>query len=274
VAEAEFDEQDGGVPVGDAGVRRDVDAPFGEGGVEPGARGGVLGQPDVADAREVPRFDSAPGGERVVHVDGEHPGQVDHRALLDSAHGSADGDPRQVQVVCRERVEATAAGVLRLEFQADLGMPVPELDDRRRHEVTDGRGAGGDAYRATVAMDEVREASQCGVEAGDAVGRGCLQEPAGPGGHDAARLPLHQVGPDLPLEPSHMLADGGLGAGQFPGDGAEAAGAAYGDEDAQIIESHQGAKVFLGLLQANPRIDWGVGTREDLRGSRAATWTA
>ncbi len=238
MAEAEFGQQQGGVPVGHAGVGPYPDARFREGGVEVGAGRGVLREPDVADAGQVGRLDPGPVGEGIVGTDREHPGQLHHRALFDAAHGPADGDPGEVQVVGGERVEAAAAGVLGLELQADLGVAAPEVDDGLGHEVPYGRRARGDAHRPGVPADEVVEAAQGAVEPGDAVGGGRLEDAPGLGGDDAAGVPLQQIGAGLLLEPADVLTDGRLGAAEVAGDGAEAAGPADGHEDAEIVESH------------------------------------
>lgn len=102
-----------------------------------------------------------------------------------------------------------------------------------------GGGTRGDAYRLAVAAHKIRETPQRQVEARDAVGGGCLQEPAGLGGHHATRMPLHQAGTDLALQPLHVLAHRGLGARQLPGDSTQAADATHGNEHAQIIEGHE-----------------------------------
>ncbi|GHE27998.1 hypothetical protein GCM10017778_07570 [Streptomyces vinaceus] len=238
MAQAQFGQEQGGVPVGHAGVGPYPDAGFREGGVEVGAGGGVLREPDVADAGEVGRLDAGPDGKRVVGADGEHPGQLHHRALLDPAHGPADGDPGEVQVVGGEGVEAAAAGILGLELQADPRVAAPEADDGLGHEVPYGRGARGDAYRSAVPADEFVEAAQGAVEPGDAVRGGRLEDAPGLGGEHAAGVPLQQLRARLLFEAADVLADRGLRTAEIAGDGAEAAGPADGDEDAEIVEGH------------------------------------
>lgn len=199
----------------------------------------------MADAGQVGGVDAVPGGEGVVGADGEHPGQLHDGALLDAAHGTADGDPGEVQVVGGEGVEAAAAGVLGLELQADAGVAAAEVHDRLGHEVPYGRRPGGDAHGAGVPAHELVEAAQRPVEAGDAVGCGRLQDAAGLGGDDAAGVALQQAGAGLLLQPADVLADGGLGAAEVAGDGAEAARPADGHEDAEVVESHE-PKLPLG----------------------------
>ncbi len=199
----------------------------------------------MADAGEVGGFDPVPGGEGVVGADRQHPGQLHDGALLDAAHGLADGDPGEIQVVGGEGVEAAAAGVLGLELQADAGVAAAEVHDRLGHEVPYGRRPGGDAHRAGDPADELVQAAQRPVETGDPVGGGRLEDTAGLGGDDAAGMALQQPGAGLLLQPADVLADGRLRAAEVAGDGAEAARPADGHEDAEIVESH-GSKLQLG----------------------------
>lgn len=250
-----------------------MDAGPGEGGVEVGAGGGVLRQPDVADAREVGGGEAGPAGEGVVGADGQHPGQFHDRALLDAPDRGADGDPGEVEVAGGEGVEAAAAGVLGLELQAHPGVAAAEGDDGFGHEVPHGRRAGRDAHGAAPAPYEVRHAPQGAVEAGDAVGGRRPDDPAGLGGHDAAGVALQEAGAGLLLQAADVLADGGLGAAEVAGDGAEAASAADGHEHAEVVEGH-GPQDIPWVWGANRRIDLGVGVDHDRCRARAATRSA
>lgn len=124
-------------------------------------------------------------------------------------------------------------------------MAAAEADDRLGHEVADGRRPRGDADRSGVPAYEVVQAAQRPVEAGDAVGGGRLEDPAGLGGEGAAGVAGEQGRADLLLQAADVLADGGLGAAEVAGDGAEAAGPADGHEDTEVVESH-GSKLSLG----------------------------
>ena len=84
----------------------------------------------------------AAGGQGVVAVDGQHPGKLDDGALLDALHRCAEADPGQVEAARDEGVEAAAAGVRGLEFQAHLGVAPAEGHDRVGHEVPHRGGAG------------------------------------------------------------------------------------------------------------------------------------
>lgn len=204
-----------------------------------GAGGGILGQPDVPDAGEVGGVDTGAGGEGVVRADGEHPGQFHDGPQLDAADRAADGDPGEVEGAGGEGVEAAAAGVLGLELQAHLGVASAEGDDGLGHEVPHRRRSRGDADRAATAVDEVVDAAQGAVESGDAVGGGRLEDAAGLGGHDATGVALQEAGAGLLLQAADVLADGRLGAAEVACHGAEAAGAADGNEHTKIIESHE-----------------------------------
>lgn len=247
-----------------------MDAGLGEGGVEVGAGGGVLRQPDVADAGEIGGGEAGPAGEGVVGADREHPGQFHDGALLDAPHGGADGDPGEVEVAGGEGVEAAAAGVLGLELQTHRGMAAAEGDDGVGHEVPHGRGTGGDAHGAAPAPYEVLHAAQGAVEAGDAVGGRRQDDAAGLGGHDAAGVALQEAGAGLLLQAADVLADGGLGAAEVARDGAEAAGAADGHEHAEVVEGHE-TQAIPWVWGVNRRIDLGVGVDHDRCRARAAT---
>lgn len=247
-----------------------MDAGLGEGGVEVGAGGGVLRQPDVADAGEVGGGEAGPAGEGVVGADREHPGQFHDGALLDAPHGGADGDPGEVEVAGGEGVEAAAAGVLGLELQAHRGVAAAEGDDGLGHEVPHGRGTGGDAHGAAPAPYEVLHAAQGAVEAGDAVGGRRQDDAAGLGGYDAAGVALQEAGAGLLLQAADVLADGGLGAAEVACDGAEAAGAADGHEHAEVVEGHE-TQAIPWMWGVNRRIDLGVGVDHDRYRARAAT---
>lgn len=203
-----------------------------------GAGSGVLGQPDVADGREVGRFEAGADGERVVGADREDPGQPHDGALLDAAHGVSDGDPGEVEVVRGKGVEAAAAGVLGLELQAHAGVLAAEGDDGLGHEVAHGGGAGGDAHRTATAPHQGVEPAQGPVESADAVGGGGLKDPPCLGGYDAPRVALQERGPGLLLQTADVLTDGGLRTSEVAGNGTETAGPADGDEDSEIIEGH------------------------------------
>lgn len=247
-----------------------MDAVLGEGGVEVGAGGGVLRQPDVADAGEVGGGEVGPAGEGVVGADREHPGQFHDGALLDAPDGGSDGDPGEVEVTGGQGVEAAAAGVLGLELQAHPGVAAAEGDDGLGHEVPHGRRAGGDAHGAAPAPYEVLHAAQGAVEAGEAVGGGRLDDPAGLGGHDAACVALQEAGAGLLLQATDVLADGGLGAAEVACDGAEAAGAADGHEHAEVVEGHE-TQDIPWMWGVNRRIDLGFGVDQDRCRARAAT---
>lgn len=212
-----------------------------------GAGAGVLGQPDVADGGEVGGLQAGAGGEGVVGADREDPGQAHDGPLLDAAHGAADGDPGEVETVRGKGFETAAAGVLGLELQAHAGVFAAEGDDGLGHEVPDGGGAGGDADRSAAAPYEGVEPTQRTVEPRDAVGGGLLEDPAGFGGRDAARVAGQEHRAGLLLQAADVLTDGGLGAAEFAGDGTEAAGPAHGDEHTEIIKGHNPQDIAWGL---------------------------
>ncbi|MBW8703782.1 hypothetical protein MBT84_29725 [Streptomyces sp. MBT84] len=117
-------------------------------------------------------------------------------------------------------------------------MQPAELGHGGRHEVPHGDTAGGYPYDAAVAPGDLRQSAQREIEAGHPLLGRLPEHTSGARRHDSARLPLHEADPHLALQPPYVLTDGGLGAPQLPGRGAEASGPADGDEDTQIIEGH------------------------------------
>lgn len=241
MADAQFGQQQGGVPVGDAGGARGRHGsclPVAEVIVEAHTGGGVLRQPDVPDTRQLLGLDPLPAGERVIGAYGEHPGQPDHRMLLDARYRRADGDPGQLGASVRDDLETAAAGTLGPELQVDVRVVGAEGDDRLGHEVPDGRGAGGHPDRAAVARAQIGQPVQRQIQSADAVRRRAVQDPARLGRCHPARPAFQQPAARLPFEALDALAHGRLGAAEIAGDGTEAARLAHGHEDAQIIEGH------------------------------------
>ncbi len=255
----QFGQQQRGVPVGHAGARPGAQARPGERLVELPAGGGVGRQPHQAEVGEVGDADALPSRQRVALPDREHPGQVDRGPLLDAADRLADGDPRQVEVAGQQRVEAAAAGGLGLELQADAGVAAAEVDDRVGHEVPHGGAAGGHPDRAALPVDQVPQAAQGQVQAGQTVGGRVPQDAPGGGGHHPARLALQQADTGLLLQPLHVLAHRGLGAAQLAGHRAERSGPAHRHEHPQVVKSHErhasNPQAGTGTWEANPRID-------------------
>jgi len=111
-------------------------------------------------------------------------------------------------------------------------MPAPEGDDRAGHEVPYRDAAGGDADRAAVAVAELAEVAERGVEGGDAAERRLVKDPPGRRRCYAPGLALDQGQAGFAFEALDVLTDRRLGAGQGSGHRAQVARLVHRDEHA------------------------------------------
>ena len=93
MTDAEFREQDRGVPVGYAGGSGEADPLADEVLLQLPPGGRAFGVGEVSDGRQVGGADGIQCGQRVVGVDGQHPGQVENGPLLDAGQRLSERDP-------------------------------------------------------------------------------------------------------------------------------------------------------------------------------------
>jgi len=175
---------------------------------------------------------------QAIATDNEQQLADDLQQRVDAGLRLAEGDPGQVHPPDAQKLDALRGGVGRAELQGDVRVPAAEGDERFGHEMPHRDAAGGDADRAAMAVAELAQAAERGVEGGDAAKRRLVKDPPGRRRGYAAGLALDQSQAGFAFEALDVLADRRLGAGQASSDRAQVARLVHRDEHAQVIERH------------------------------------
>ena len=106
MADAEFGEQDRGVPVGDADRRGRGDPQADEVLLQALPGRGAFRVSEVVDCGEVVGGDGATRCQGVIGVYGQYLGKVENGTLLDAGQRLAEGDPGQVNLAVVQQLDA------------------------------------------------------------------------------------------------------------------------------------------------------------------------
>jgi len=147
VTNAEFGEQDRGVPVGHAD-RFGVAVQAEELPLEPATGGRVVRMCEISDVGEIACIDGVSTSQFIFGVDHKEPRQVQHRALLDAGERLGEGDPGQLHIPRSQQLDAAAGGLRGVELQRNIGMPAAKFCDGLGHEVAHGDTTSGDLHHA------------------------------------------------------------------------------------------------------------------------------